>query len=110
MEEGAMGRLEWVGGRAGGFLESRGETATPAMRYIQVTCEAANTVRNNRRSSAKLAVLEATLTYAVAGVGAPSYTSGAHLWNGAAATLKNRPTAINTNPSPARYGISWRQD
>ncbi len=28
---------------------------------------------------------------AVTGVGAPWYTSGVHMWNGAAATLKPRP-------------------
>ena len=29
-------------------------------------------------------------------VGAPSYTSGVHIWNGTAETLNARPTKINT--------------
>ena len=36
---------------------------------------------------------------AVTGVGAPWYTSGVHMWNGAAATLKPRPTSMNAMPS-----------
>ena len=36
---------------------------------------------------------------AVTGVGAPWYTSGVHMWNGAAATLKPRPTSNSAIPS-----------
>src|SRR5208337_3011173 len=81
-------------------------TATPEIMYTQVVCEfpntlvvcePPNTLIINRKSIAKLAVLEATLTYAEMGVGAPSYTSGAHWWNGTAATLKNMPAATVTN-------------
>ena len=35
---------------------------------------------------------------AVTGVGAPWYTSGVHMWNGAAATLKPSPTSRNAKP------------
>ena len=74
------------------------------------------TVSSSRSSSAKLAVLLATLMYAVIGVGAPSYTSGAHWWNGTAAILKNIPeitvtSARNTNISkyvwPGVSTIVW---
>jgi hypothetical protein len=47
--------------------------------------------------------------YPVIGVGAPSYTSGVHMWNGAAATLKPNPTRSSAIPassiglSPRRY-------
>src|SRR5208337_2117547 len=80
--------------------------ATPPMTYTQVVCGSPNPLRVceppktliiNRSSIAKLAVFEATLTYAEIGVGAPSYTSGAHWWNGTAATLKNIPAATVTN-------------
>src|SRR5208337_207329 len=80
--------------------------ATPEMMYTQVVCEfpntlvvcdPPNTLITSRRNIAKLAVFEATLTYAEMGVGAPSYTSGAHWWNGTAATLKNIPAATVTN-------------
>ena len=39
---------------------------------------------------------------AVAGVGAPSYTSGAHMWKGTAATLKPNPTRSIPAPRIAR--------
>ena len=35
----------------------------------------------------------------VIGVGAPSYTSGAHMWNGAAASLKPNPTTSSATPT-----------
>src|SRR5450759_3332559 len=34
---------------------------------------------------------------AVIGVGAPSYTSGVHMWNGTAAILKPKPTSTRTS-------------
>ena len=36
---------------------------------------------------------------AVMGVGAPSYTSGVHIWNGTAEILKMRPAMKNTIPN-----------
>src|SRR5580658_4200517 len=35
----------------------------------------------------------------VTGVGAPWYTSGVHMWNGTAATLKANPTSIRVTPA-----------
>jgi hypothetical protein len=46
-------------------------------------------------SIAKPAAFEPTDKNAVIGIGAPWYTSGTHMWNGAAATLKPRPTRIS---------------
>src|SRR3954451_8850021 len=45
------------------------------------------------------AAFDATERNAVIGVGAPSYVSGAHVWNGTAETLKAKPTTQNTMPS-----------
>ena len=36
---------------------------------------------------------------AVTGIGAPWYTSGVHMWKGAADTLNAKPTPISTMPS-----------
>ncbi len=36
---------------------------------------------------------------AVTEVGAPSYTSGAHIWNGTAVSLNKKPTKIKIIPS-----------
>src|SRR5215472_1952960 len=52
--------------------------------------------RKTRRSSAKDAALDPTDRYAVTVVGAPSYASGAHIWKGAADTLKSKPTEVVT--------------
>ena len=38
---------------------------------------------------------------AVTGVGAPSYTSGAHMWNGTADTLNPKPTSSRAMPIPS---------
>ncbi len=48
---------------------------------------------------AKAAALVPTDMNAVTGIGAPWYTSGVHMWNGAAETLKANPTPISTMPS-----------
>ena len=39
---------------------------------------------------------------AVAGVGEPWYTSGVHMWNGTAATLKPSPTISRAKPASSR--------
>ena len=44
------------------------------------------------------ATLGAIANKAVTGVGAPSYTSGVHIWNGAAETLNANPDSRNTTP------------
>ena len=44
---------------------------------------------------------------AVTGVGAPSYTSGAHMWNGTAATLNAKP--MMSKPAPiTKIGLTER--
>jgi hypothetical protein len=46
----------------------------------------------------KAASLGPALTNSVIGVGAPWYTSGSHMWNGAAPSLKAMPQTMNTIP------------
>lgn len=47
----------------------------------------------------KIEILGITVSHVVTIVGTPSYTSGAQLWNGAAATLNRKPTPIRSTPS-----------
>src|SRR5215510_12376533 len=54
---------------------------------------------NTRIIAAIAADLIAAAMNAVTGVGAPSYASGAHMWNGTAATLK--PNATTSRNAPA---------
>ena len=58
----------------------------------------------------KPAALEATARKAVTGVGAPSYVSGAQVWNGKAETLKANPimTNIINNLWCFGHGPFWR--
>ena len=59
----------------------------------------ANGLMSTRVKSAIAATLGAAAKNAVTGVGAPSYTSGVHMWNGTAAILNARPAERNTSPT-----------
>ena len=52
-----------------------------------------------RRKTANAAAFGPADRNAVTGAGAPWYTSGAQIWNGAADTLKASPTNINAAAS-----------
>src|SRR5438105_1625454 len=54
-------------------------------------------VSSTRRSIAKPPAFTTAAMYVVPGVGAPSYASGVHMWNGTALTLKRRPTKTRTS-------------
>jgi AmmeMemoRadiSam system protein A len=56
----------------------------------------AKAVTKTRISTAKPAAFEPTERKVVTGVGAPSYTSGAHIWNGTEDILKPNPAATKT--------------
>src|SRR5918996_2765131 len=55
--------------------------------------------RNNRMTAAKAAAFEAVAIMVVTVVGAPWYTSGTHMWNGAAEILKPSPTSMSASPT-----------
>ena len=59
---------------------------------------------STRTSSAIAASLGAAAKNAVTGVGAPSYTSGVHIWKGAADTLKASAAETNTMPNTTPIG------
>src|SRR5438477_3467175 len=52
---------------------------------------------STRRIAANAAAFGPTDMNAVAGVGAPSYASGVHWWNGTTAALKPRPTVTRAS-------------
>src|SRR5580765_5745897 len=70
--------------------------------------------RNTRTNAANAAALTEVDMKAVTMVGAPSYASGVHMWNGTADTLKQKPTAsrptarsaIGLGPDPDRPAIA----
>src|SRR5690348_948924 len=63
-----------------------------------VELESPKTTRRTRSIIAKAPAFTTTAMYVVAGVGAPSYASGVHMWNGTALTLNTRPTSTSTPP------------
>ena len=53
---------------------------------------------NKLTKTIRAANLGKVIRTVVTEVGDPSYTSGVHIWNGAADSLKATPEIINTNP------------
>ena len=60
-----------------------------------------------RSSIANEAAFDPTERNAVIGVGAPSYTSGAHMWNGTAAILNPMPATTRITASTTHGSRPW---
>src|ERR671935_2782734 len=71
--------------------------ASTAKTLDQSTASGPMPETSTRRIAAKAAAFGATDMKAVAGVGAPSYASGVHWWNGTTAALKPRPTVTSAS-------------
>src|SRR3954470_8481799 len=71
----------------------------------QIAVADGNAMYTNCTNATKPAAFDATERNAVTGVGAPSYVSGAQVWNGTAETLKAKPTMMNTTASTT-MGVS----
>ncbi len=84
--------------------------ATNTTICCQSAVMAGNGWMTTRTNTAMAAILGAAAKNAVTGVGAPSYTSGVHMWNGTAETLKASPASRNTSPkvSPMLVPVSAR--
>src|SRR5262245_43410984 len=76
--------------------------ARPAASGTQRPASGPTPSKYTRTSATKPAALGATLSHATNGVGAASYVSGTHMWNGKAAILKPNPTNAATRPSTSR--------
>src|SRR5215813_6613412 len=74
--------------------------ASPQSTAVMFGWARGSTPPNRRMSAAKTAALEPVAMKAETLVGAPSYTSGAHMWKGTAEILKPNPT--RRSPTPAR--------
>src|SRR3990172_4858061 len=71
----------------------------PATSRLQCGASPSSGPTNTRMTTAKPAAFGATDGKPVTGVGAPSYTSGPHMWKGAAVILKASPPSTNTMPT-----------
>src|SRR5580765_5310627 len=69
------------------------------------SCKVGNAVRKIRNSTAKPAAFGPTDMNPVTGDGAPSYTSGVQIWNGATATLKH--SAIRISAADRYASVIW---
>src|ERR1700749_4134683 len=69
---------------------------------LRAPCQAwklnGNASSHTRMNAANAAAFTVAAMYAVIADGAPSYTSGAHMWNGTVATLNPKPTSISPMP------------
>ena len=81
-------------------------TADTSSSWVQTGWSGGTSWNRMRIRAAKPAALGPTDMKAVTGVGAPSYTSGVHTWNGAAATLKLKPATTRPMPSASSSGRS----
>src|SRR5262249_54943886 len=73
---------------------STASTESSGSHTSRVVANGARVPLNSRSRKAIEAAFDATDKYAVTVVGAPSYASGAHIWNGAAAILNSSPTNV----------------
>src|SRR6185503_4030981 len=73
--------------------------ASPVMTGSHIGQLYGNASSHTRMNAANAAAFTVAAMYAVIGDGAPSYTSGAHMWNGTVATLKPNPTIRNAMPA-----------
>src|SRR5437763_16608992 len=69
-------------------------TAIPANAHDQRCASCGKAVRTTRSATVNAATFVAEDMNAVTVVGAPSYTSGVHMWNGADEVLKPSPATI----------------
>src|ERR687898_750400 len=72
--------------------------ASAASAGCQSSTDGPSATSNSRTKTQNAAALVATDMNAVTGVGAPSYTSGVHWWNGASETLNASPVAASAIP------------
>ena len=90
-------------------------TASPHMRTAQSGCTRLQ-ARSTRRRAANAPALEPVAMKAATDVGAPSYTSEAHMWKGTEEILKPKPTrrrakpitSIGSRPPPADTTAAMR--
>src|ERR687898_2520060 len=72
--------------------------ASAASAGCQSSTDGPSATSKKRTKTQNAAALVATDMNAVTGVGAPSYTSGVHWWNGASETLNASPVTASAIP------------
>src|SRR3954452_25261907 len=80
--------------------------ASTASASPQVAWTSGNASTKIRRKTANAAAFVATAMNEVTGVGAPWYTSGVHVWNGAIEHLNASPVAASATPVSSSGSVS----
>ena len=81
------------------FPQTSEIAASTATAIVQTSLCSGNAVTRTRRVTTSAAVFVAADMNAVTEVGEPWYTSGVHMWNGAAETLNASPARIIASPA-----------
>ena len=99
IEEYASSRLtlRWTSATLAPTTQVRMTSTKRIGRQVSSWVPSAETSTRSSAANAPTFTIEAMTP--VTGVGAPSYTSGDHAWNGTAATLKAKP--MSSSPPPA---------
>src|SRR5512135_1838239 len=97
-DEYASSRLRSLWASAARFPQASETAASTATAIVQTSACPGNAVTRMRSMATKAAVLVAEDMKLVTEVGAPWYTSGVHMWNGAAETLNASPARIIASP------------
>ncbi len=66
--------------------------------HIMISCVFHPATHKNLYKNPRMEIFGKIAKYAVTNVGAPSYTSGTHIWNGAAPNLNINDTTTNITP------------
>src|SRR6476619_2319364 len=99
MDEYASRRLTLRCARAARLPITSEITASTAIAIDQISDCSGNAVTRIRSVTTRATAFVAADMKAVTGVGAPSYTSGVHMWNGAADALNASPAMIIAIPA-----------
>ena len=81
------------------FPQASEIAASTATAIVHTSLWSGNAVTSTRSMTTSAAVFVAADMNAVTEVGAPWYTSGVHMWNGAAETLNASPARIIASPA-----------
>src|SRR5215467_8604240 len=99
MDEYARSRLRSRCASAARFPQASEMQAMTAIATVHMSSSPGKAVFRIRTSATNAAALVAADMNAVTEVGAPWYTSGVHMWNGAAESLNMKPARIIARPA-----------
>ena len=83
-------------------IDNTASTASMPAQWIIIGCNASTRIRITKAKAASLGAVPMNMVIAV---GAPWYTSGTHMWNGTAPSLKARPATRKARPNTSNMSL-----